>query len=164
MDEASFGQQLWDLVFPYLEMFIVGVFTVATPLVTKYAIGWLKAKTHSATFRCGLEKAEKMAAIGVHVAEQTYAAEKKRLSADGTLTAEEAKEAFGIASKAAMESLGAKWVKEMQGCMGASAGEVKTFVERLIESQVHQKKAAAAAAAAPAPSGPAFPAPPKTGS
>ena len=141
MDEISLGQQLWNLVFPYIEMFIVGIFTVATPVVTKYAIGWLKAKTHSAAFQCGIEKAEKMVEIGFRVAEQTYATEKRRLSADGTLTAEEGKEAFQIAMKAAYESLGDKWFKEMQGCMGIGAEELKSFLGRMLEARVHEEKA-----------------------
>jgi len=150
MDELSIGHQIWEVTFPYVEMFIVGVFTVATPIVTKYAIGWLKAKTYSATFKCGLEKAEKMAMLGVQVAAQTYTDEKRRLSQDGKLTPEDAKEAFGIASKAAMDSLGPRWFKEMQGCMGLGADEVKAFVERLIESKVHQSKTPAI----PAPAAP----------
>lgn len=145
MDEASFGQQMWELVFPYLETFIVGVLTVATPIATKYVIGWLKGKSHSATFNCALEKAEKMTDIGVRVAEQTYAAEKRRLSEDGKLTAEEAKEAFQIASKAAYESLGSRWFSEMQGCAGMAEEEAKAFVGRLIEARVHQGKEDAAA-------------------
>lgn len=147
MDAASFGQQMWELVFPYLETFIASVLAVATPLAAKYVIGWLKGRSHSATFNCALEKADKMTDIGVRVAEQTYAAEKRRLSKDGKLTPEEAKEAFQIASKAAFESLGAKWFSEMQSCAGMAEEEAKAFIGRMIEARVHSEKATAAAAA-----------------
>ncbi len=137
----DFGHQILEIVFPYLEMFIVGVLTVAMPIATKYAVSWLKGKSHSATFHCALEKAEKMAELGVLVAEQTYVAEKrKRTENDGKLSPEEAKEAFEIASKAACESLGTKWFGEMKGCMGLETEEVKAFVGRLIEARVHQHK------------------------
>lgn len=131
---------MWELTFPYLETFLMSVLAVATPLAAKYAIGWLKGLSHSATFNCALEKAEKMTEIGVSVASQTYADERKRRAEDGKLTPEEAKEAFEIAAHAAYASLGSKWFAEMQSCAGMAEQEAKLFLGRMIEARVHQNK------------------------
>lgn len=131
---------MWEAVFPYLETFILSVLAVATPIATKHVVGWLKGLSHSSTFNCALEKAEKMVDIGLGVASQTYAEERKKRSADGKLTPEEAKEAFEIASKVTIKSLGPKWLIEMQSCAGMGADEAQEFLGNLIEARLHASK------------------------
>ncbi len=138
------GMQVWNAASPWMEAAASFIFTFALPFLLRELFKWLRSKSHSAAFACAMEKAEKAAQLGLEVTEQTLVGKLKKAREDGQLTPEEAKDAMQSAMKHAVQSLGERQLKEMEGCLGLAREEVTDLLERLIESKLHQKKALAA--------------------
>jgi len=138
------GMQVWNATSPWMEAAASFIFTVALPFMLRELFKWMRSKSHSAAFACAMEKAEKAAKLGLEVTEQTMVAKLKDARSDGKLTPEEAGDAMTSAMKHAVQSLGERQLKEMEGCLGLAREEVTSLLERLIESKLHQNKVAAA--------------------
>ncbi len=132
--ETTLGAQIWAEVAPYIAMLVSAMLTWGL----RYAIGWLKAKSHDASYHCAMDKVEGASLAAVEHAQQTMVDELRK---DGKLSKEDAATIFDAAQDSAIKALGPRGIKEIQGCLGLDAEGVAALIQQKIEQAVHRSKA-----------------------
>lgn len=136
MESQTFGAQIWAEVAPYIAMLVSAMLTWSL----RYAIAWLKAKSHDASYHCAMDKIENATTAAVRQAEQTVVAELKRDAAK--LTREDATTVFRTARDSAVAALGPRGIAEIRGCLGLDNDGVLALLGQKIEEAVHRMRTA----------------------
>lgn len=114
---------------------LIGLITYLGVKVSK----WLDAKTHSASFSCATEKLVTITKGLVREAERTLVKEAKEAASDGKLSKEEGARIRDEVEKRAKEHLGARGLKELQGCLGHAGADGSKIIERMIRTHIESR-------------------------
>lgn len=139
--ETSAAQMLAEDVLPVAIQTLSAILIALISYLGMKASKWLEAKTHSASFSCATEKLVTITKGLVHEAERTLVREAKDAASDGKLTKEDAVRIRDEVAKRTKEHLGARGVKELQGCLGHAGSDGVKMIDRMIRTHIESRVA-----------------------